>query len=320
MSSTRPLASSRSYGRASAVPGGGLGGAGQREGRVATTRASADRRGRRSRSPCRSRRWRRPPAHAAGWSRRPPAGCRATLWRSTECCADSGFVTRTRPSTGGLLRLVGRGAVIARREPLDRLPARRGRTSPSRSGRPRRAPSRMRVADLDRVRADTAGIGVCGRIGWDLLVPVDPGDLLDDVGLDREVPTPGRHRRLDDSRRPRRRPAVAPRRRRRWSDPRRRLVPWRSRPGQEVALLGRSPSSVPSRRFVRAGRKATCGTVGLLAGPSPRRLARRSLRPTRSGAASSGPRRSGRAATPGPSRSAGSRPSAARSGRPTGGC
>ena len=108
-SSSRPFASSRSYGRAGRFQAGGSRRADQGEPEPPPLRAA---RRRLARSPCRSRTPPRPRCRGEGSCRPRRAGCRAASVRSAEWSRESGFVTRDRRATG--LGLVADGRHGAR--------------------------------------------------------------------------------------------------------------------------------------------------------------------------------------------------------------
>ena len=194
-----------------------------------------------------------------------------------------------RPAGRALLRLAverrrRRGPGTARRSA-----ARRGRTSRPRSGRRRRA-------SRGRRRGPRAGraVGRHRRVrqaGRDELVAADAGDLLGDVGLDREVAPPGRDGRVDDlvRRRARRRAASCPAA---TADarPGGRPAPSRCRPGRAARAARRSRSRRPEqpvdarrperdvrRRRARPGSSRRAPGATVAAGPlgdEPRRPVR----------------------------------------------
>ena len=225
-------------------------------------------------------------------------------------------------------RPAGRVAAPARRRARRRRAAGNRSTDPRRDERERHdlgqaGPGERLadgVADLERV----GPVGRHRRVRQgrrDELVAADADDLLGDVGLDREVAPPGRDGRVDDL-------VVAGRSTSSGlvpggdRDPRARRprAPSRSRRGPAARAARRRRGRCPSRRLTRAGRNATCAGGGL-----DRVRVDRARRDLAAGPLGDEPGRPVRAdprqaRTPGPSRSAGSPPSAGRSGRPSGGC
>ncbi len=175
-----------------------------------------------------------------------------------------------------------------------------------------------RLAELQRARPPPRWGRVRQRRG-DLLVAVDAGDLLGDVGLDLQVATPGRDRGDQHlvGRRVDRRGGGSRRRPRPGRRPRPSASRCRPGPGRRAARRRRArdpavgrPAPVGRRPPARAARPARCR-------PGRRTGCRR---PTRRPAGRSDRPRSGRGGSPGPSRSAGSPPSGARSAGRSGGC
>ena len=220
-SSRTPLASSRSYGRAGAVPGGRLGRAHERE----------------PEPPPLARLVAGPGVALADLEHGDVVGAVAQVARPRRragCRAGCGAAPSGR-ATAGCPRRSGRRRARARRRPTGPRAAStnvstwRGDTSAVVTTSVRPAPASVSRTSSRTSSGDGRNCGHRGvrRDRRHELVAADPGDLLRDVRLDRDVAAPRRARSRDSvrPRRPRRRAARARARRR----PGRRRRPARSR-------------------------------------------------------------------------------------------
>ena len=204
------------------------------------------------------------PARAAGSSPRTSSRLPSRLRRSTECSLDSGFVDGDRPAAAG-------AAPLARRRHRRRA-SRTARPCARRDERGRDDLGQAGAGERRRGRRPgrSSGIGAVGRHRGvrqhrrDALVAADAGDLLGDVGLDREVAPPGRARWRDDV-------AASPASTSSGFGPaatthaRARPAPARSRSRREpAARAARRPSSVVAEQAVDASRpeRDACATGG----------------------------------------------------------